>query len=236
MKYIMDNIISKGESEENKEINNARTLSHKIYNILAYKIVNGEIKHGFRLIERELAEKYKISRTPIREALNKLAKDDLIELVPHKGGYVKGLYSKDINDIYNIRGALEKLAIRLSINDIPKQKIKYIKDLIEESKSKSGEERIHLLVNVDKVTHKLFLDNCNNERLVRIIENLWDIVNIYREMDAPLEGRAEKALKEHEKLLEAVENNDVELACRLMDIHIEESKKSILKHFRHLLY
>ena len=229
------NYISEKESEA-KSGEVIKTLAEKMYRELAYQIINGEIKHGTRLIERELAEKFEISRTPIREALNRLAMDDLVELVPHKGGFVKGLSSKDIIDIYDIRSALEKLALQLSILLIPKNKIKRIKEKINKAKKKSEEDRINDFISIDRDIHKLIVEHSNNERLIKIIKNLWDIVNIYREMDAPLEGRAEEALIEHEDMLSAIERRDTNTACEMLEKHIEKSKNSILKHFKHLLY
>jgi DNA-binding GntR family transcriptional regulator len=68
-----------------------------------------------------------------------------------------------------------------------------------------------------------------------MLENLANVVNVFRIMDAPIEDRAKKALQEHLAILDAIEKRDVELACKLITEHIEASKQSILRHFGHIL-
>ncbi|BER92943.1 GntR family transcriptional regulator [Atrimonas thermophila] len=217
------------------EAESGNTLSNKIYEILLNKIINGEIKPGTRLIERDLAEEFGVSRTPIREALNRLAKDDLIEVMPHRGAYVKGLKAEDIIEIYDIRASLERLALRLAIPSIPPSEIKRLKHMVESDTLNTKENEIQHLVTIDREFHRLIASCCNNKRLVALLENLANVVNVFRMMDAPIEDRAKKALQEHLAILDAIEKRDVELACKLITEHIEASKQSILRHFGHIL-
>jgi DNA-binding GntR family transcriptional regulator len=217
------------------EAESGNTLSNKIYEILLNKIINGEIKPGTRLIERDLAEEFGVSRTPIREALNRLAKDDLIEVMPHRGAYVKGLKAKDIVEIYDIRASLERLALRLAIPSIPSSEIKRLKYMVKHNSSNTTENEIQHLVSMDREFHRLIASYCDNRRLVAMLENLANVVNVFRIMDAPIEDRAKKALQEHLAILDAIEKRDVELACKLITEHIEASKQSILRHFGHIL-
>ncbi len=76
-----------------------RTVGGRLYEILAREIISGKMRPGQRLVEDDIGKRFKASRTPVREVLNKLGKDDLVELVPHRGGYVKGLTAKDIEHV-----------------------------------------------------------------------------------------------------------------------------------------
>ncbi len=218
-----------------KPKNECSTLGDKIYKALVNQIINGKIKHGTRLIEDDLATNFRVSRTPVREALNKLVKDGLIELIPRKGGYVRGVTTRDIEEIYGIRKVLEGLAVCLATPLFRKADIARIKRLIQKSETYPEERKVAHFIKVDKTFHNLIIKSCSNKRLGRTIKSLHNIIHVFREMDAPLEERAKAALKEHEKILEAIEKGDAGLAKKLMSQHIEASKRSILIHFKFIL-
>mgnify|MGYP001091225812 CR=1 FL=1 len=88
-------------------------LSDKVYDILLKRIIIRKIKPGEKLIEDDLAENLGISHTPIREALNRLYRDDLVELIPQSGGYIRKLTAREVQEVYEVREVLESLAVRL---------------------------------------------------------------------------------------------------------------------------
>lgn len=94
-------------------------ISDKDYQIIAELIINEIIPQGTNIKDVILSTSLGISRTPVREALNKLVKDGLIESIPRKGFYVKHLFSKDVEEIYELREILEIFALKKSINKIP---------------------------------------------------------------------------------------------------------------------
>ena len=107
------------------------SLGNKIFDILRDRILNDEYEHGQKLNELALANELKISRTPIREALKQLELEGLVESIPNKGVYVKGFSPRDIDDMFEIRLALEGLAIQLAIDRMDEVHLAKIKDVFE---------------------------------------------------------------------------------------------------------
>ena len=105
------------------------SLGNKIFDILRDRILNEEYEHGQKLNELALANELKISRTPIREALKQLELEGLVESIPNKGVYVKGFSPRDIDDMFEIRCALEGLAIQLAIDRMDEEHLAKIKDV-----------------------------------------------------------------------------------------------------------
>lgn len=85
------------------------SLRSKVYQSIREEILSGDFQEGEELVEASLGEKMGVSRTPVREALRQLALEDLVEIIPNKGAFVKGIAAEDVEDIYLIRSKLEGL-------------------------------------------------------------------------------------------------------------------------------
>ncbi|MFV0392861.1 MAG: GntR family transcriptional regulator, partial [Coprobacillaceae bacterium] len=124
------------------------SLGNKIFLYLRDKILNEEYAAGQKLNEVALAKELNISRTPIREALKQLELEGLVKSIPNKGVYVLGFSPRDIDDMLEIRFALEGIAIQLAIerlNDIQLAKIKEVYDLMEFYAHKGDQEKFNEL-------------------------------------------------------------------------------------------
>ena len=120
------------------------SLGNKIFTVLRDKILNEEYTQGQKLNEVALSKELNISRTPIREALKQLELEGLVKSIPNKGVYVLGFSHRDIDDMLEIRYALEGLAIQLAIeriNDEELEKIKEVYDLMEFYAEKGDQEK-----------------------------------------------------------------------------------------------
>lgn len=102
-------------------------LSTRAYEVIKRKIVNGEITPGTKLQEDRLAEELGISRTPIREALSRLAQEGLVEIIPRRGTYVVEFSLFDIVHLLEIREALEGMAARLAATNIARETLAEMK-------------------------------------------------------------------------------------------------------------
>ena len=107
------------------------SLGNQIFELLRDRILNEEYVNGQKLNELNLASELKISRTPIREALKQLELEGLVESIPNKGVYVKGFSARDIDDMLEIRIALEGLAIQFAIERMDEEHLNRIKDIYE---------------------------------------------------------------------------------------------------------
>ena len=215
---------------ELKEKINPRNLSDDAYNILAKKIISGKLKAGVKLIESKLANNFGISRTPIREALNRLAQDGLIELIPKKGAQVSLLKAKDVEEIYDVRKALEGMATKEATPLIKEKDLKQIAKLIEKCDS-SPERRLKYFLESDLKLHRLIIERSGNGRLTKILQKLNNFINSFRVFDAQYDQRVKDAREEHKNILRALIKKDAKKARALVEQHIENAKKNILADF-----
>jgi len=201
-------------------------LSKKIYEILKEQITNEELKPGERLLDDQLASMFGVSRTPVREALARLATEGLVEIVPRGGVYVKKLTREDIEDIYEIRKVLEALAARKAATLITDREIKKLDALFEKVRG-STEKDCKAFIDLDVKLHDTILKSCHNKKLTSIMDNLYTLIHVFRVRVGKSKQKAKKAFEEHEAIFEAIKMRDAQKAERAMMEHIEKSKDYI---------
>jgi len=205
-------------------------LSEKIYEILKNQVINEELKPGERLLDDKLASKFGVSRTPVREALTRLSSQGLVEIIPRSRMYVKRLNRKDVEEIYEIRRLLEGLATRQAAPVIDNKKLKQLSLLLDKAKRSLDSDDRQTCIDLDIRLHDVILKNCQNSRLISIMNNLNTLIHVFRVRVARNKEKAGQALKEHEAILEAIKARDAEKAEKMMMEHIEESKKYIFSN------
>ena len=204
------------------------SLSDKVYNILKDQIINEELKPGERLLDDQLASTFGVSRTPVREAMARLSNEGLVESVSRSGVYVKKLTREDIEEIYEIRKALESLAARKAVSFITDKQIEQLSALVDKAKHSSG-DRYKAHLDLDVKLHDLILRSCRNKRLAGIMTNLYTLIHVFRIRVGKNKEGAERAVKGHEAILEAIKARDARKAEKMMREHIEISKDHIFK-------
>lgn len=206
-------------------------LSEKAYQILIEQIINGTILHGTHLTDVSLSASLGISRTPVREALNKLVKDGLIESIPRKGFYVNHLFSKDVEEIYDLREILEIYALKKSINKIPDKEIDDLIILFNEAQEKLKENDFKLAIQSDKKLHGIIMKYAGNKRLEKFHTMLSNQIHIFRLLEAEKHERAKESLEHHKKILNAIKEKNENLAIECLKEHINKVKNNILVDF-----
>ena len=215
-----------------KEKINSFTRSDRAYRILADKIVSRKIPAGTKLVEENLARDLGISRTPVREALNRLAQDGLVVLVPRKGARTNRLNVRDIEEIYDLRRVLEGLAAEKATPLMKKTNLNQIAKMLERYETVPAKNKLDVFLKSDIKLHSLILGRAGNLRLTKAVANLANFVNSFRVLDARhYEQRAVQAHGEHKKILKALIKKDAGLARSLLEQHIENAKLNILADF-----
>ncbi|GAA0357477.1 GntR family transcriptional regulator [Bacillus horti] len=216
---------------EYKSIIDNRNLSDRIYIYLRDKIINNEMVPGARIIYDELIEELGVSRTPLREALTHLQQDGLIEVRPRSGTFVNTPKLKDIEEIYDVRRALEVLAIELAVPRIPQ---KVLEDLVEEAiqaEKELDEGNVQAFFTADRNLHKTLIRYSQNQRLLYMMQSIeaqiqWFGVIITRDVEGP-----KQANQRHKQILEALLRQDVDAAKELMATHITEIKEETIHKY-----
>ncbi|MFC0471216.1 GntR family transcriptional regulator [Halalkalibacter kiskunsagensis] len=204
------------------------SIRERAYLYLKNLILEGEYKAGDRLVERELAEKLKISRTPIREALFRLESQGFVNTVPRKGVIVSHTSTDDIIEVFTILSSLEVLASKLAaqkLNEQTKEELDlWIERLEFALNGKGGGDLSHLHIEISHVLYKA----AKSPKLYEMLVDLMDYIRAFATIGRKVEGRMEEAMKEHLEVFKAVRNQEVEMAEYLTKIHIENSKKAYL--------
>lgn len=211
--------------EKRWEGNSLLSIREHAYLYLKELILEGEFKAGDRLIERELASKLNISRTPIREALFRLESQGFVKTVPRKGVVVSNISKNEVLEVFTILGSLEVLAVKLAAQRMDKQtqleldqKIQELLELEEQAEENFNFEHIEMNRLINKAS--------KSPKLYEILSGLIDYIHMAANMGYETPGRRKDSLKEHIAIMSALRDKESELAEYLMRIHIENSKKA----------
>jgi len=215
------------------EENNLLSIREHAYNYLKEMILEGELKAGDRLIERELAGKLGISRTPIREALFRLESQGFVKTVPRKGVVVSNISEHEVIEVFTILASLEVLAVKLAAGRMDNetqleldQKIEELMKLKDQAEENFNLEHIQMnrLINKASKSPKLF----------EILSGLIDYIHMAANMGYETPGRRKESLKEHIDIMKALRDKEAEMAEYLMRIHIENSKKAYITYIENI--
>jgi DNA-binding GntR family transcriptional regulator len=210
---------------------NALSKSKKIYNLIIKEIVTGEIFPGQRLTERELIAKYGMSKTPIREALNKLEENGIVTYELNKGFSVVRMSHDDVEEIYELREVLEGLAAKKVVE---KLELTIIQDkniienfrLSEECLKNNDIQKYSIL---DMEFHHLLADMSGNYRLKSMLDKLYYQAKLLLSTSLYLPGRdIGISFNEHKDIVEAISNKDIVNTERKARAHVKNVKTAVL--------
>jgi DNA-binding GntR family transcriptional regulator len=211
-------------SQKETNLLNHLSLTDKIYEILKDRIIRGELENGARLAEEELASEFGVSRTPVREALNRLKTSNLVNALPRRSVYVAALKSKDIVDICDLREVLESFSIRLAISRIKEDDIGNLRQLSKGCVDAFEREDIAQCFESDSEFH-LYIAKCSgNKYLVTVLQYLDDYVQFARWIGCDKRGMIQESLHEHNTLIDALSKKDLETSLRVMSDHVKRAK------------
>lgn len=200
-------------------------------------IRKGILKPGQRIMEIKLAEELGVSRTPVREAIRKLELEGYVVMMPRRGTYVADMSIRDINEIFEIRTALESLSNGLAAEHITEDELEHLQRLLvviggyikEYEDGPDREAAMDKIVKTDIEFHDLLYHAARNNRLVGIISNLRDQLTRFRTLSMSYPGRLEATLDEHREIVETIANGDGRAARKAAVHHMENSEKTLLK-------
>jgi DNA-binding GntR family transcriptional regulator len=205
--------------------------SKKIYNMIIKEIVTGKFFPGQRLIERELIEKYGMSKTPIREALYKLEENGVVTYELNKGFSIVKVSRCDVEEIYELREVLEGLAVKKVAGKLdltPTQDEDIIKNfrLSEECLKNNDIQKYSIL---DMEFHNLLADMSGNCRLKSMLNKLYYQAKLLLSTSLFLPGRGISiSFNEHKDIAKAISNKDIINAEKKAQAHIKNVKTAIL--------
>ena len=223
------------------DMNEYLPLRDVVFNTLRKAILKGELKPGERLMEIALAEKLGVSRTPVREAMRKLELEGLVVMIPRRGAQVANITEKDLNDVLEVRIALENLSIENACARMTEEQLGDLWKAAKNFEDTMAEGNLVKLAEADVAFHEVIYKSSDNRRLnqVRINEippsfmnNLREQIYRYRVEYLKDEETRNLLVKEHEEIYEAIKNRDLKKAKEISYQHIENQREAIIRSIR----
>lgn len=204
--------------------------ARSIVEVLRGEILSGHLRSGERLGEVALAERFSVSRGPVREALRSLADAGLVSFTPNIGARVRQMTVADARALYEVRGALESEAARLAAQRAGRSGARALLDLLEgqEPSVRAHPSRAYLQGGGDADFHAVISRLSENQLIMRLLfDELYPQLMLLRQQHQNVSGRGLAALREHGRIAEAIEQEEPDLAAMLMRRHIRESWLSL---------
>ncbi len=207
------------------------SLADRVFEQLENDILSGKYPRGTFLTELKLSTELEVSRTPIREALNRLKQERLIE-ESGKGIVILGVNQQDLIDIYDIRIGIEGLAIRKATPLLTKEFIEQFNEILELQEFYTKRNDYDSVKQQDGKFHDLLYSISGSSVLNDILSGLHRKIQSYRKMSFSSMDRANKAMQEHKDILNAMIAGDADKAEELAIKHIENAKANLVQNFK----
>ena len=210
------------------EMNEYLPLRDVVFNTLRQAILRGELQPGERLMEIQLAQRLGVSRTPVREAIRKLELEGLVLMIPRRGAEVAEITRQDLEDVLEVRAALEELAVKDACEHITDEQLQDLKKAANEFKRSLEGTDLVACAEADIHFHEIIYAATNNKRLVQMLNNLREQMYRYRMENLKVKRTYRTLVEEHDAIRRALKKHDKEKAGAAINVHIENQRRSIL--------
>lgn len=213
------------------EINEQISLTNVIFQNLRWAILKGDLMPGERLREVSLADQFRVSRTPVREAIRKLELEGLAFMTPRHGAKVAEIVEKDLRDVLEVRIFLEKMALELACERITVDSFVKFETVLGNFYYAADSRDIRKIIENDVCFHELIFETTGNQQLIQVMDNFKEQTYRYRleylkELPDPMQ-----LYREHRDIYEAIKRQDKELAKELMDTHIYCEEQVLIQKY-----
>ena len=208
-----------------------RTLEDYAYNTIREAILFGELEAGQRILLKNLEATFSISRTPIRQALRRLAERGYVTLQPHSSMRVRPLNLAEVNELYALRQAIEPIAMAEGIRGADDSVMAPLVALLAEMHAATENEDRLPLKALNTKFHRSMYEPSGMPHLLLIYDRLLGICERYQwtQANAPI-AELRRDLQHHEKIMDAYRARNQDRAIELTQMHLEQARATILRH------
>jgi DNA-binding GntR family transcriptional regulator len=221
-----------------RAIRRTQSLHEQTYQALRTAILSGELAGGERLIETQLAEMLNVSRTPVREALCQLQRENLVTADPHHGLRVATLSIADAADLYDCRIALEQLSATGASQNATEAQLKQLESIVSQAENntsvRSGELTNYQLLYADYQFHRLLAQCSGNSWLVTLLDQVFDKMILVRLRTMQYNPGVLEIRTEHRHIFEAVIEHNPVAAAQAIKEHLIASKARVIKEIQEI--
>lgn len=213
----------------------SQSVNAAVYEALKGRITSNQLRPGRKLIHQELAELLKVSRTPVREALERLYQEGFVTRLPRRGFYVAEIDENEARELYELREAIEVYALRRTMaRGIKPADLRRLDSFNQTYKSLVREDTTRERMMVDRDWHLALVSLADNRALQRSLEAVFERLILKIRTDGYRTVRGAEALKEHVEMMKALRAEDAEEAVRLLASHIQGARRRLVGHLSEL--
>lgn len=195
-------------------------LSDRIRNALTDAIASGELAAGTALDEQQLADRYSVSRTPVREALRQLAVSGLVEMRPRRGVTVASVTPEQVMDMFETMAEIEAVCVRLATHRMTPLERSHLLQIHEEAEQAAEEGDVDRYDGLNRQFHEAIYDATHNAFLSEQAKQLRSRLNAFRRMQLRQGKRLIRSRDEHGEVMRSIAHGDGEAAARHMRAHM----------------
>lgn len=207
-------------------------LRDVVFNTLRQAILKGELKPGERLMEMHLANKLGVSRTPIREAIRMLEQEGLAVTIPRKGAQVAKMTEKDLQDVLEVRDALDELAVSCACQRMTTDQFEQLKSAMKAFEDATEGGDVRLIVETDEAFHDVIYAAAANPKLENIINSAREQMYRYRYEYVKDPSVYKQLINEHKAIIEGFDKKDVEYVKEIMHTHLNNQINAVREVIR----
>lgn len=207
-------------------------LRDVVFNTLRQAILIGELKPGERLMEIHLADRLGVSRTPIREAIHKLEREGLVTIMPRRGAEVAQITEKSMNDVLEVRRALDALCVELACDRITEEGLDHLRAACDNFEQCVKTKDSKKIAQADVALHDIIVQATGNQRLIQLVNNLSEQMYRYRFEYIKDSSQHKTLVEEHRIIYQSIVQKDKETAAEAARTHIDNQKKAIIRQIR----
>lgn len=211
----------------------AAPVREKVLTSIREAIIQGWYRPGQRLIEREICELTGVSRTSVREALRQLESEGLVEMIANRGPIVARVTADDAQQLYQVRGALEGLAGRLSAESATGDQIERLVASVEQFAQAVDRGELGMMLQHKDVFYAALFDAANNAAMVKMLTGVHGRITFLRSQTLGHPGRPRETLGELRAIVDAIVARDGARAAELCTLHVEKASEIALGALEH---
>lgn len=205
-----------------------RTIREQVYEGIKTMIINGQLPQGAKVQESDLAELFQVSRTPVREALNMLKDDGLLDSGSGKGLFVKVLTSPKVKDIFQVRSLLEQFALRETISRLNQEEERFFLTMRSRFETFRVYSDMEEYVRLDSELHDSIILYSGNQFLRELTDRIYSVLQPVRLFSLHTRERYEDSITEHIGIIDGILARDAERASSVLQTHLDEAEKGVL--------
>jgi DNA-binding GntR family transcriptional regulator len=200
----------------------------RVYKAVKELAVQYSFPPGTRVNEVDLARRLGVSRTPIREALNRLVRDGFMRFVPNRGFFTRELTPDLVRDLYELRAAIEVAAVKLACQRGSDEDIARLRATWEQAVARFASRRLDRMAEADEAFHMGIARLSGNRELITALEGLNSQIRFFRRVDQESRSRRDDTYREHSEILACLAARDARRAATVMETHVVFSQEHAL--------